>query len=122
MLPAVGDFVQPLAHLAIHVRQIGERAQRPEVAPKISDSAFDLSLFPGRCHVTGTREETVFASKSEEARMESNQIAIVLRHGRGEIVVPKLASDASHCREGMQVATHEGFETLTMGELNVEFA
>src|SRR3982750_3600805 len=99
MLPAVGDFVQPLAHLAVHVRQIGERAQRPEVAPKISDSAFDLSLFPSRCDVTGPREEAVFASESEEARMESNQIAVVLRHGSGQVVVPKLASDAGHRRE-----------------------
>ena len=54
--------------------------------------------------------------------MESHQIAVMLRDGRGEIVVPKLASDASHCRESMQVAAHEGFETLAMGELNVEFA
>jgi hypothetical protein len=30
--------------------------------------------------------------------MESNQIAVVLRHGRGEIVVPKLSSDAGRFR------------------------
>src|ERR1041385_7097458 len=122
MLPAVGDFVQPLAHLAVHVRQIGERAPRAEVAPKISDSAFDLSLFPGRRYVTGTREEAIFTSESQEARMESNQVAIVLSHGGCKIVVPKLASDAGHLREGMQVATHESFEALTMGELDVKLA
>src|SRR5579871_4393918 len=122
MLPAVGNFVQPLAHLAVHVRQIGERAQRPEVTPEISDSAFDLSLFPGRCDVTGTREEAIFTSESQEAGMESNQVAVVLSHGRCEIVVPKLASDAGHRREGVEMTTHKSSETLAMGELDIEFA
>src|SRR5579883_3120685 len=122
MLPAVGDFVQPLAHLAIHVRQIGERTQRPEVAPEITDSAFDLSFFPGCRYMTGTREEAIFTSESQEAGMESNQVAIVLGHGSCQIVVPKLASDAGHRREGVQVATDESFEALAMGELDVELA
>ncbi len=45
MLPAVGDFVQPLAHLTVHVRQVGERAQRPELRRRypIARSIFPFS-------------------------------------------------------------------------------
>jgi hypothetical protein len=66
VLPAIGDFVKPLSHLAIHVCQIGERAQRPEVAPKITDRTFDLSFLPGRRYVTGTREEAISRAKARK--------------------------------------------------------
>jgi hypothetical protein len=46
--PLVGDFLQPLPHLAIHVSQVGEGAQRPEVLAQVSDAgALDFAFFPG---------------------------------------------------------------------------
>ena len=48
MEPLIGDFIQPLPHLAIHVSQVGEGAQRPEVLAQVSDAgALNLALTEG---------------------------------------------------------------------------
>ena len=44
----IGDFGQPLPHLPVHIVQIGELAQRPEVLAKISDGALDFSFIEKR--------------------------------------------------------------------------
>ena len=53
MQTLIGDFGQPLPHLTIHVMQIGELAQGPEVLTQVSDSAFDFSFFPAAGLVAG---------------------------------------------------------------------
>ena len=68
MLALIGDFFQPLARLRVHIGQIGEGAQRPEVLAHIADGAFDFSFFPSRRDMTGARNEVVFAGEGEEAR------------------------------------------------------
>ena len=54
MQALIGDFGQPLPHLPIHIVQIGELAQRPEVLAKISDGAFDFSFGTG-CQIHRVR-------------------------------------------------------------------
>jgi hypothetical protein len=44
MEPLIGDFLEPLPGLVVHIDQIGEGAQRPEVMTEIANSAF--STFP----------------------------------------------------------------------------
>src|SRR5579872_5916260 len=39
-----------------------------------------------------------------------------------QVVIPKFAGDPAQGLEGMDVTTHEGFETLAMGKLQVQFA
>jgi hypothetical protein len=48
MLSLVSDFREPLASLAIHVMQVGELTQWPEVLPCIADSALYLAFGEGR--------------------------------------------------------------------------
>ena len=88
MTALIGDFLQPLAGLSVHIGQIGEGAQRPEVLAHITDGSFDFAFLPSRRYVTGARNETAFASESEEARVEVDQVAIVFGDGGSEIVVP----------------------------------
>ena len=92
MLALVGDFFQPLARLRVHIGQIGEGAQRPEVLAHISDGSFDFAFFPGRRDVTGARNETVFAREGEKARIEADQVAIVFGDGGGQIIEPDLTA------------------------------
>ena len=68
----VGDFLQPLAGLRVHIGQIGEGPQRSEVLAHITDSSFDFALLPGRRHVTGAWDEAAFAREGEEARIEAD--------------------------------------------------
>src|SRR5947209_6404020 len=113
MLALIGNFLQPLSRLSIDVREIGEGTQRPEVLANITDGAFDLAFFPGRPNVTGSRYETAFARKSEEARIEANQIAVVLGDSRGQIVEPDFAAHSAEVLKSVDVAACESFEGLT---------
>ena len=54
--------------------------------------------------------------------METDEVAVMLGDGGGEIVVPELAGHATHSLESVEVAAHEGLEALTVGELYVELA
>ena len=112
--------VEPLPHLPIHVREIGEGAQRPEVGTEIGDALFHLAFFPARAGITGTRVKVVLAGEGEEARLEAHQTAIVFGDGGQQIVVPTFTGHSAQGLEGMLVATREGFETLAVGELDVE--
>ena len=79
MEPLIGDFLQPLPGLAVHIGQIGEAAQRPEIMTEIADAGFfHFAFFPGGARIAGSRIEVVLAGKSQEARVEANQTAVVL--------------------------------------------
>ena len=57
MLSLVSDFGEPLARLAIHVIEICELTQRPEVLAHISDGALHLAFGEKRALQTdGTSE------------------------------------------------------------------
>src|SRR5437588_13020831 len=73
MTALVGDFVQPLAGLRVHIGQIGEGAQRPEVLAHITDRPFDFTFVPGRRPVTGARDGAASARKGDEAGTEADQ-------------------------------------------------
>ena len=80
-------------------------------------STFPFSQPP---HMAGTREEAVFASEGQKARMETHQVAIVFGDGGGEIVEPDLARDAAHESESVDMTTHEGLKALAVRELQIQ--
>src|SRR5437667_12640792 len=105
--------------LRVDVGYIDEAAQRPEVLPDVSDRAFDFSFFPSRPHMTGTWNETIVASKGQEAGMKPHEVSIVLRHHGGHVVEPELARHAGHGFEGMDVAAHQSLKRLAVRELEI---
>ena len=122
MLALIGDFGQPLPRLAIHIVQIGELAQRPEVLAEIADGAFDFAFFPAAGRIAGARVEAVFASEAEEAREKTDQATIMFGDSGGQVVVDDLACDTAQRGESVNVAADEGFEALAVSELDVEHA
>src|SRR6516164_2773573 len=121
MQALVSNFRQPLARLAVHVVQIGELPQRPEILAGVSNpAAFYLSFFPATGWVAGLGHEIVFARESQETGMEAHQVAIVLGHGTGEIVIENFSAHAVEGGEGVAVTTHKGFKTLAMSELQIQ--
>jgi hypothetical protein len=72
--------------------------------------------------VTGARNETAFAREGEKARIEADEIAIVLGDGGGEIIEPDLAARAREEGKGVNVTPGESLEGLTMGELQIHLA
>ena len=56
----------------------------------------------------------------QETRMEAHQPAIMFRYGRGQIVIENFPAHAVESRKGMDVATHEGFKTLAVSELQID--
>ena len=91
----VGDLVEPLTRLAVHVVEIEELAQRPEVLTDVTDAAFHFSLFPAARLIAGARIEVELTGKGQKARIEANQSSIMFGDGGGEIVIPDLAGDAA---------------------------
>ena len=117
----VGNLVQPLPRLAIDIGEIGKLAERPEVLADIADaSAFDLAFFPARRRVAGAGKEATLAGEAQKARIEADQGTHVFGDDGQKIVVPAFASNAVQSLEGMQVATDESLEALTVSELDVE--
>jgi hypothetical protein len=72
--------------------------------------------------VTGARNETTFAREGEEARIEADEIAIVLSDGGREIIEPDLAARTGEELKSVNVATGEGFKGLAVRELQTHFA
>src|SRR5208283_4611195 len=122
MLPLVGDFLEPLAGLAIHVVQIGELTQRPETLACVADRALHFAFFPASRQITGPRVEAIFAREAEKARKKTHQAAIVLGHGGSEIIIGDLASDTAQGSEGVHVTADESFKALAVSELQIEHA
>ena len=69
----VGDLIEPLTRLAVHVVDVQEIAQRPEVLPHITDTAtFYFPLLPSTRLIAGTRIKVELTGKGQEARVEAN--------------------------------------------------
>ena len=116
----VGNLGQPLSRLAVHIVQVGELAQRPEILAHVSDAAaFHFPFFPAAGRIAGPRDEVVFAGEGQETRVEAHQAAIMFGHGRGQVVIENFPAHAVESGEGMDVATHEGLKTLAVGELQI---
>src|SRR5208337_4389667 len=64
----------------------------------------------------------VFTREGEEARLEAHQAAIVFGDGGQKVVEPTFSGHSAQGLEGVLVAAHEGFETLAVGELDIEHA
>ncbi len=123
MEPLVGHFGEPLADLPVGLGQVGDLAPRPEVLAQVADAGpLHFSLLPGRGHMTGARHKAVFAGEGKKARMEADQVAFVLGHRGGQVVVGQLARYPAQHLEGVEVAADEGLETLAMRELHVQHA
>src|ERR1700678_2296968 len=116
MTALVGALLEPLAGLRIHIGQIGEGAQRPEVLAHVADGSFHFALLPSRRHVTGTRDEIAFTRESEEARIEADQVAIVFGDGRSEIVEPDLTAGAGEELKSVDVTAGKSLEGLAVRE------
>jgi len=50
----------------------------------------------------GTQDEATLASKGEEARIETDLVAVMLGNSRGEVVEPDLATDAEEEMKGVE--------------------
>jgi hypothetical protein len=121
MQALIGDFGQPLPRLAVHIVQIGELAQRPEVLADVSDAAaFHFSFFPAAGRIAGPRVKVVFAGEGQEARIEAHQAAIMFGDGGGQIVIGDLSATPPKLRESVNVTTDEGLETLAVSELQIQ--
>jgi len=119
----VGNFVQPLPHLAIDIGEVGKLAERPEVLAEIADApAFDLAFFPARRRVAGSGKKATLAGEAQEARIKADQSSNMLGDDGQKIVVPTFASDAAQGLKSMEVAPDESLEALAMGKLDVEHA
>jgi hypothetical protein len=116
----VGNLGQPLSRLAVHIVQIREITQRPEVLAHVSDAAaLDLPLFPPAGRIASPRDEVVFAGESQEPRVEAHQAAIVFGYGRSQVVIENFPTHAIESGEGVNVTPHEGLKTLAVGELQI---
>jgi hypothetical protein len=118
----IGDFGEPLPGLAVHIMQVGELSEWPEVFARIPNGTLDLSFFPTGRYVTGFRIETLFASECEESREKTDETSIVFGDSGRQIVVGDLAGNAAHRRERMHMTPDEGFETLAVSELQIQHA
>ncbi len=67
-------------------------------------------------------KKTIFASEGQKARMETHQVAVVLGHRGAQIVEPKLACDATHETERLDMTANERFEALAVCELQIQLA
>jgi hypothetical protein len=121
MQAGIGDLLKLLSHLAIHIDEIGEGAQRPEIMAEVADAGlFNFSLFPSRPGIASTRIKTVFAGEGEEAGIKPHQAAVVFGDHGQQIIVPTFPPHPTQGFKGVLVAAHEGLKTLAMGELDVE--
>ena len=84
--------------------------------------SFPPCLFPSPRRDYRHEGKVVFTGEGKEARLEARQTAIVFGDGGQQVVVPTFASYSAEGLEGMLMATHKGFETLAVSELDVEHA
>src|ERR1700730_5990367 len=119
MRALIGDFVDPLACLRIHIGQVGAGGHRPEVLANVSDSAFDLAFFPRRANVARSGNEIALARKGEEPRIEADQIILMFGNRSRQIVEPDFAARARQELKGMNVTAGEGLKALAVRKLQI---
>src|SRR5205085_8199620 len=67
------DLIEPFTRLAVHIVEVEEIAQRPEVLRDVSDAtAFHFPLLPATRLIAGTRVKVELTGKGQEARVEAN--------------------------------------------------
>ena len=70
----IGDLIEPLTSLAVHIVEVEKIAQLPEVLPHVTDAAtFHLSLLPSTGLITGARVKVEITGKGQEPRMDANE-------------------------------------------------
>ena len=119
---SVGDFAQPLPHPPVHVVQIGELAQRPEVLTQVTDGAFDFPFFPAACGIACVRDKAIFTGETEEARLKADETSVMFSNCGGQVVISDLTCNATQFGEGMNMTADESFEALAMRELDIHHA
>jgi hypothetical protein len=72
--------------------------------------------------MAGSRDETTFACKGEEARVEPHQVAFRFGYRSCEIIEPQFSSAAAQGFKGANMAAHERFEGLAECELQAHLA
>src|SRR5215475_7262260 len=72
--------------------------------------------------MTGSWQETVLAREGEKAGLETYQVAVVLGDCGCQIVIPKFARHSPQVVKGVNVAAHESFKALAVGELHIQLA
>src|SRR5437667_1042563 len=116
----IGNFGEPLSRLAVHIVQVGEVAQWPEILAHVPNTAaFYFSFFPATGRIAGPRDEVVFAGEAQETRVEAHQATIMFGHGRGQVVIVNFPAHTIECRKCMNVTSYEGLETLAVSELQI---
>jgi len=72
--------------------------------------------------MTRAWNEAILTSKGQKARIEADEVALMLGNRSREIVEPEFMRDAGHRLEGVHVTADEGFETLAVRELQIHLA
>ena len=73
----IGNLFEPLPNLRVDIGKIDERAQRPEVFPKIADAVFNFAFFPSGSIIAGSRVKAQLTGKCQEPRIELNNSAVM---------------------------------------------
>jgi len=69
----IGGLIEPFTRLAVHIVEVEEIAQRPEVLTDVTDAtAFHFSLLPATGLIAGARVEVELTGKGQEARVKAN--------------------------------------------------
>src|SRR5438045_2401823 len=116
----IGDLIEPFTRLAVHIVEVEEIAQRPEVLPDVTDAtAFHFPLLPATRLIAGTRVKVELAGNGQEARIETNQSSILFGDGGGQVVIPELSGNAVQLLKCVKMTTNKGLETLAVRELQI---
>src|ERR1035441_4706343 len=116
----IGDLIEPLTRLAVHIVEVKEIAQRPEVLPYVTDTTtFHFSLLPATRLIAGAWVKVDLTGKGQEARIEADQAPIMFGDGGGQVVIPDLPGDAVQLLKRVDVTTNKGLETLAVLALQI---
>lgn len=80
---AIGDLVPPKGRLMVQVGQGGEGSSCEEIRFDIADRFFDPSLLVGRSDIAGRRGKEVVGTEAEEAGIELDGGAHVVKDDAG---------------------------------------
>lgn len=117
----IGDGISPLKGLAVHVVEIHEVFEGPEVVPNVVDGAFfNFSLLVGPTDVTGVRRDFKGAQEREKGLIIADDGALALGDGGGHVVEDKLFGCSAEENKGIEEASVKGLLALRVGKLEVE--
>ena len=114
--PGVGHGVAPGPELLVEIRDVAERPGREERVPEVAHGPLDAAFFPGGSDRTGAGHAVVMAAQFEEARVETDRVALPLEDGAAQIIVEEDPGHTLQGLEGRDVAAEEALERLIHGE------